>query len=215
MFGKKPEPSVSELLTKTEAFLQEVERVVDSEPKSAMKLIQKRAPEIETLIDLGGPLNERFANLVLKIKFRQDLKSRRPGVGLNFKNLPSVMVITDKEVNTLGQLIDAVQRIDKELIYLNYPDFYGGKLMYAVFIIEILYEFTVAPQSLLIYLDEVNLFSRRSFLLSAVPTLNREIKISKVPDELFRFAEKQPGVKFSDDIVTTFGYPLIKLYKTT
>ncbi len=210
--GKKTLLSESELLAKAEAFVQELERVANTDPKAAITLLHKRPPEIESLIDLSGKFNERFATTVLALKYRQDLQAAQRSIGLNYRDLPAYKIITDKEVQTFGELLDAAQNTTQPLIYLLYPDFYR-KLIYAILNLEVLCEFATETNTLLVFLDEVNLFILQPFLLSATAYINRNTKIGKVPEELSRFAEKQPAVEFDDYRVTTFGYRITKFYQ--
>ncbi len=209
--GKKSAVSEAELLNKAEPFFQEVEQLACTNPKSAMKLIMNKHSDIEPLIDFGAKFHERFANAVLKAAFMAKGRSAASSVERTYRDLPSVTVITDREANTLAQIVSAVQNARTDVVFVRYLKEWPADTLSAI---EALYELAADPSALfIIHAGPNNMFVRKSYFLSAASSLKRDTRIVKVPDEFFYFGESQPGVKYNDYVVTAYGLAFCKFYK--
>lgn len=117
--GKRNALTEAELASRADGFLREVEHAVQTNPKSAMKAIFKRPTDIEPAIDFGTPFHERFTNLALKAAFLSRRPSSASAIERTCSDLLSVILISDSEVDTLGQLIDAIMKSDAEVVFMR------------------------------------------------------------------------------------------------
>ncbi|MBI5118155.1 hypothetical protein HZA56_16895 [Candidatus Poribacteria bacterium] len=210
--GKKDVLTEAELTSKAEGFFHEVEQLIQTNPKSAMKLILKRQNEIEPVIDFGARFHERFANTALRAAFLAKGPSGESAVERTFRELPSVTVITDHEADTLAQVVDVAQNAKADVIFLRYLKRWPADTLSAL---EALFQLAVDPSALfIIHAGPNNLFIRKAYLLSVAPSLKREMKLAKVPDELFYFGESQPGVKYDDNVPSAYGMVFCKFYRS-
>lgn len=232
IFGKGKESTKGltkeELYAKIESLLQEVEnKLTQGDLKSAMKLLGNIPLETTSMIAMNGPFHEQFANLVLKCSYQKGLNSGKTTPPLQYKDLPSLTVIVaGREANILGEAIDFVETVDKELVCIvdleememygldsmmkscgvdprskNIDDFILG----AGYDIETLYEFAVDPHAISISIQPWSMFIRRSFLVSKASGLRLDIKIKELWEELRR----QKDI-YEDDGETALGYPFFK-----
>jgi hypothetical protein len=214
MFGQKRDLSEPERIMEAEKFLSEVELLIASDLKAAMKSIGKKAMDLGNLFRQEGPLGERFTDLVLRSIFLKRAEAHRYGVQITYGDLPSVMAINGEEKNTLGEIIHALKSEEKDIVFMEYPTFYGppgSTPQYGLLEIELLYEFCIDSNNLLFFVDEVNFMARRSFLLSALPALNQDIEMEKLTGMLLDYSGNQENLEFQDGIITTYSFEVPKL----
>jgi len=203
LFGGK-EAAVARALSAAETFVREVEQLAGYDTKSAVGKIKNRPNRIEPLLDFGGPLHVRFTDVVLATLYRTKTDNDGSGVKLTYTDLPSVIVISDEEISTLGRAIDAAADSERDLVCVRHLD---GWRLDVVRDIELLYEFAVDPRVLLIiHGGPDDVVAGREFFLTASERFHRDGRIADAATALARFAENQPGVTHVDCFETVYGY---------
>lgn len=157
----KKEITEEEISDKAEFFIENLKKLVNKGEVSIIDLIETPL-EIQPAIDFGAPFHEQFANLVLTIfvilyedkilwyKWQTKLDKQQTELKLyngdipikirSYKDLPYMVVITDKVATIIGQFIDTELKEEKELILLTIAKTKGVQ-----FSIEKLYEFATNP----------------------------------------------------------------------
>lgn len=179
-----------------------------------MKSIGKRVMELGNLFRQEGPLRERFADLALRSIFLRKVETHKYGAQITYRELPSVMVLNCEEKNATGAIIHALKSEEKDVVFMEYPNFYGppgSTPQYALLEIELLYEFHVDSNNLVFFIDEANFMARRSFLISALPALHQDSPMEKLPDMLLEYSENQENLEFQDGVITTYNYEVTKI----
>jgi hypothetical protein len=209
--GKKQVLSETELQAQAEAFFHELEQLIHTNPKAAMKMITKRPQQIEPVIDFAGPFHERFAHAVLRVAFLKESRKDPSRIERTYRDLPSVTVLADEQIDTFGALLDSAGTARSDVIFMQFIKDWPRDALAAI---EALYVLATDPSALfIIHAGPNNLFIRGEYLISVGNSMSRDMKIEKAPDELFYIAEAQPGVNYDDYVVTPYGYALCKFYR--
>lgn len=209
IFGKKNAPGQAEALEQAHELFQKVEHAFPESNKVAMRLIEKRPPEVDTVCGHGGPASEAFTALVIKainLKHQHvDPAARQLAPG----DLPPLAQIMDHDAANLGQLAELARHSDCALICLKHAREWG-EWNNVLLSIEAHREFAADPQTVLVYPCPDEFIVRREFLLEAAQALDPRLEIAQIPERLARHARKQPHLEEDHNILTAFGYPLTK-----
>lgn len=209
LFGKKTSGPAEESLTAAKELIHKVEQAFPESLKVAMRLLEKRSPEIDPLVDYGGPLHEPFMNLVLKaihLKHPHDTPDAPP---LTCADLPPLARFMDTALGGVSQLATQCLNLTEELISIKYVKEWS-EWDNILLSFESHGIFADDPRTLLVYPSPEDFIVRISFFLPAIQSLNPALTIGELPDALARFARKVPGVQEDAGFLTAFGYPITR-----
>ncbi len=214
LFGKKKPLSEEELMIKTDDLFTQAEQFISSDNnRKAHAVIVKKYPDVIPMIDIGCPQFQKFAELILQLKYAEMKKLEPTSSEIFFSNLPSFSVFKANQNTITSEFLNAASSVKEELIFVKFTDTKGYIESDPVFFIEGLAEFYFEPNTVIMFLgpDPDNFLIKVKFLNFIASEINRDIKLKKLPARFEELLNGRSGYHFIEgDCCTTLMYPVFK-----